>query len=94
MTNIPLLSLPYFQGTYVEDPYTFLFEFNVLCRGYDYTTDAQKMKLFPASLKGVALRWFMGLGDATIWTWGDMRDNFLSKYQDYYRIKDLREEIF
>lgn len=60
MKNIPLSSLPSFKGMTVEDPNTFLFEFDVLCRSYDYTSDAQKLKLFPATLKGVALRWFMG----------------------------------
>ena len=45
MKNIPLSALPSFQGMTIEDPDTFLFEFNVLCRSYDYTSDAQKMKL-------------------------------------------------
>jgi len=78
----------------VEDPDTFLFEFNVLCRSYDYTLDAQKMKLILATLKGETLRWFMGLGSATIQTWGDMKDTFLSKYQNFCQTRDLREEIF
>jgi len=56
MKNIPFSSLPYFQGMTVEDPNTFLFEFDVLCRSYDYISDDQKMKLFPATLKGAALR--------------------------------------
>ena len=38
MKNIPLSYLPSFQGMVVEDPeYTFMFEFDVLCRSYDYT---------------------------------------------------------
>lgn len=78
----------------VEDPDTFLFEFDVLCRSYDYTLDAQKLKLFPATLKGASLRWFMGLGSSTIRTWNRMKETFISKYQDYCRTKDLREEIF
>lgn len=69
MENIPLSALPSFQGMKVEGLDTFLFEFDVLCRSYDYTSDAQNMKLFPATLKGVAMRWFMGLGSATIRTW-------------------------
>jgi len=36
----------------------------------------------------------MGLGSATLRTWSDMKEAFLSKYQDYCRTKDLREEIF
>ena len=94
MKNIPLSSLPSFQGMAVEDPVTFFFEFDVLCRGYDYTSDAQKLKLFPATLKGAALRSFMRLGAGTIRTWNDMREAFLFKYQDYCRTRDLKEKNF
>lgn len=94
MKNIALSSLPSFQGMTVEDPDTFLFEFDVLCRSYDYTSDAQKLKLFPITLKGETLRWFMGFGYASIRTWNDMKEMFLSKYQDYCRTGELREEIF
>ena len=48
MKNIRFSSLPSFQGMVVEDIDTFLFEFDVLCRGYDYTSDMQNMKLFHA----------------------------------------------
>jgi len=78
----------------MEDPYTFLFEFDVLCRSYDYVSDAHKLKLFPATLKGVALRWFMGLGSTSIRTWSNVKETFLSKYQDYCRMRDLREQVF
>jgi len=66
----------------------------VLCRGYDYTIDPQKLKLFPPTLKGVALRWFMGLGGGVINSWDQMKDDFLKKYQDYYRSRELKDEIF
>jgi len=36
----------------------------------------------------------MGLGSASISMWNDMKEVFLSKYQDYCRTRDLREEIF
>jgi len=62
MKAIPLKSIPTFNGMIIEDPNAFLFEFDVLCRGYDYTTDPQKLKLFPSILKGAALIWFMDLG--------------------------------
>jgi len=66
MKAIPLQNIPIFHGLTSEDPNAFLFEFDVLCMGYDYTTDPQKLKLFPSTLKGVALHWFMGLGGGTI----------------------------
>lgn len=80
MKTIPLSALPNFHGLHTEDPHTFLFEFDVVCRSYDYITDAQKLKIFPATLKGTTLRWFMGLGGNTISTWCDMKQGFLTKY--------------
>jgi hypothetical protein len=55
MKNIPHSTLPNFHGLSKEYPGTFLFEFDMLCRSYDYMSDAQKLKLFPATLKNVAL---------------------------------------
>ena len=62
MKNIPLSSLPTFRGRSTEDPDLFLFEFEILCRSYNYYDDAQKINLFPATMKDLALRWFMSLG--------------------------------
>jgi hypothetical protein len=94
MKNIPLSALPNFHGLSTEDPDEFLFEFDVLCRSYDYTTTAHKLKLFLATLKGNALIWFMSLGGENISTWGKMRKHFLTKYQDYFRTRERREELF
>ena len=77
-----------------EDPDTFLFEFDILCRSYNYVDDAQKLKLFPTTLKNVALRWFMGLGEYTIRSWDEMKKTFLKKYQDYCKSKDSKDNIF
>jgi len=60
MKAIPLQNIPSFHGMTLEDPNAFLFEFVVLCKGYDYTTNLQKLKLFPSTLKGAVLWWFMG----------------------------------
>ena len=59
MKNIPLSTLPNFHGLASEDLDEFLFEFDILYRIYDYISDSQKLKAFPATLKGKALRWFM-----------------------------------
>jgi hypothetical protein len=80
MKNIPLSALPNFHGLSTEDPYEFLFEFDILCRSYDYTTTMHKLKLFPGTLKGNALIWFMSLEGENISTWGQMRQHFLNKY--------------
>lgn len=66
MNNIPLSFLPSFQEMSFKYPDTFMFEFDVLCISYDYTSDAHKIKLFPATLKGEVLRWFMRLGVGSI----------------------------
>lgn len=70
MKVIPLHNLPNFHGMASEYPDEFLFKFDVLCLLYDYTTNPKKFKLFPSTLKGEVLRWFMGLGGGTITSWG------------------------
>ena len=94
MKNISPSALPHFHGLTTEDPDTFLFEFVVLCRTYDYTEDEQKLKLFPSTLKDAALRWFMGLPGNSITTWAQMQQAFNTKYRDYCRSKETKGEIF
>jgi len=91
MHIIPPSSLPNFHGLDNEDPNTFLFEFEVLCRGYDYCTNDQRLKVFPLTLKGVALQWFISLGGNCIKTWEEMKNVFLEKYQEYCKVN---EDIF
>jgi hypothetical protein len=79
MKNIPLSSLPTFRGMSTEDPDLFLFELDILYRSYNYLDDNQKLKLFPATMKDSALRWFMSLGENTILSWDQMKDTFLQK---------------
>ena len=69
MKNIPPSILPNFYGMISEDPDSFLFEFDILCRTYGYTDDTHKLCLFPATLKTAALKWFMGLGEHNITSW-------------------------
>lgn len=62
MKNISPAILRNFHGLRNDVSKTFLFEFEVLCRSYDYFLGAQNFKLFPATLKDATLKWFMGLG--------------------------------
>ncbi len=94
MKPIPLQSIPNFHGMIMEDLDAFLFEFDVICKGYDYTTDPQKLKLFPSNLKGAAFRWFMGVGGHTINSLDDMKTSFLTRYQDFCNTRELKDEIF
>ena len=66
----------------------------IFFQGYDYMTNAQKLKIFPATLKGTTLRWFMGVGGSTITSLDEVRKAFLEKYQDYCKSCDIKEEIF
>ena len=91
MKNIPPSSLPTFYGKSNEDPDTFLFKFDILCRSYNYLQDAHKLKLFLDTLKYSTLQWFMGLGESTIRTWDDMRTSFFQKYQEYCKPKDSHD---
>jgi hypothetical protein len=94
MKNIPPSALPNFYGKSSEDLDVFLFEFDILCRSYNYLRDAHKLKLFPTTLKDSALCWFMSLGEYNIRSWEDMKTKILKKYQDYCRPKDSRNDIF
>jgi hypothetical protein len=57
-------------------------------------TEAQKLKKIPSTLKGTALRWFMGLGGISISTWDDTQTTFLEKYQDYCKSQNIKEKLF
>jgi len=71
-----------------------LFEFEVLCWTYEYKEDSQKLRLFPLTLKDVALRWFMEQQGGNIGTWEEMKKSFLEKYKDYCKAWETRDEIF
>ena len=69
MKNINPSALPQFHGMATKDPNAFLFEFDILCKSYNYVNDSKRLKLFLATLKDSSLRWFMGLGEYTIRSW-------------------------
>ena len=94
MKNISPLVFPRFYGKEAEDLDEFLFEFDILCHSYDYTSSEKNLKLFPVTLKDNALRWFMILGGGTVTTWEQMKQVFLEKYHEYCNTKDKREELF
>lgn len=94
MKNIPPSVLPNFYGMALEDPDSFLFEFDIVSRTYGYTEDAHRLRLFLATFKASTLRWFMGLGEHAITDWDGMRRIFLRKCQPYCRSKDSKDDIF
>lgn len=90
MKNTIPISLPTFHGLTIKYPYTFLFEF----RTYDYLIDAQKLKLFPSTLKDSTLRWFMGLEGNILESWEQMKQTLIEKYRDYCKARNTRGENF
>jgi hypothetical protein len=56
MKNILPSVLPNFFGLSTEYPNAFMYEFDIICRTYGYTNNAKKFHLFPATLKGYALK--------------------------------------
>ena len=74
MKNASPSILHNFHGLRNADPENFIFEFEVLCRSYDYLLDSQKLKLFPTNLKDATIKWFMGLITHSIITWEEMKN--------------------
>ena len=70
-----------------EGPDSFLFEFYILCRSYNYFNDAHELKLFLSTLKYDALGWFMGLEDGSIKFWNDMKKTFLRSTKNTAKLK-------
>ena len=73
MNNISHLVLPHVHGNSTDGLVEFLFEFDILCRSYDYTSHDQKLKKFPSTLKDNFLCWFMSLGNEMVGTWDQMK---------------------
>jgi hypothetical protein len=62
MKNIPPSTLPHFHGMVSEDPDAFLFEFDILCHSYDYSDDAQKLKIVSCHSQRLSLALVYGIG--------------------------------
>lgn len=56
--------------------------------------NAQKLKLFPTTLKGATLNLFTGLRGKFILFSDDMKNIFSNKFQEYCKVRDIKEEIF
>lgn len=71
MKNIDIDGLPNFHGLTTKDPNTFLFEFELFFRTYDYLLDSKKLKLFHYTFIYSTLRWIMSLGENIIESWDE-----------------------
>ena len=57
------------------------------------TTDQQRLRLFPYSLKDKAKAWLHAFPENTITTWDQMSKTFLSKYYPAQRTNAVRKEM-
>ena len=75
--------LPVYQGVDSENPYSFMRDFEDVCSAFLSTGSPLHiicMVLFPFSLKEKAKIWFHLLAPNSIFTWEDMRNEFLNKF--------------
>lgn len=83
-----------FHGLTTKHPDTFMFEFCLVCRMYDYITDEKNLNLFPSTINDVSLRWFMSLEGDNITSRDKVKQALNNKYQYDYRARDTIDEMF
>ncbi|KAD6119978.1 hypothetical protein E3N88_11249 [Mikania micrantha] len=91
-----LSSLPTFHGRATEEPYQHLQEFEQFCQvkgGQGFSADEVKLILFPFSLKDRAKEWFSTLPEASIYTWAEMQQQFLSEFYTMKKTTEARAAI-
>ena len=75
--------LPVYQGVNSENPYSFMRDFEDVCIAFlsmGLALHTIGMVLFPFSLKEKDKIWFHSLAPNSIFTWEDMRNEFLNKF--------------
>ena len=88
--------LPVYQGVDFENPYSFMRDFEDVCSAFLSTGSPLHiicMVLFPFALKEKAKIWFHSLAPNSIFTWEDMRNEFLNKFFPPARTNALMRAI-
>ena len=88
--------LPMYQGVDSENPYSFMRDFEDVCSAFLSTGSPFHiicMVLFPFTLKEKAKIWFHSLAPNSIFTWEDMRNEFLNKFFPPARTNALMRAI-
>ena len=88
--------LPMYQGVDFENPYSFMRDFEDVCSAFISTGSPLHiicMVLFPFALKEKAKIWFHSLAPNSIFTWEDMRNEFLNKFFPPARTNALMRAI-
>ena len=88
--------LPVYQGVEYENPYSFMRDFEDVCSAFLSTGSPLHiicLVLFPFALKEKAKIWFHSLTPNSIFTWEDMRNEFLNKFFPPVRTSALMRAI-
>ena len=88
--------LPVYQGVDSENPYSFMRDFEDICSAFLSTGSPLHiiyMVIFPFALKEKAKFWFHSLAPNSIFTWEDMRNEFLNKFFPPARTNALMRAI-
>ena len=88
--------LPMYQGVDSENPYSFMRDFEDVCRAFLSTGSPLHiicLVLFPLSLKEKAKIWFHSLASNLIFTWEYMQNKFLNKFFPTGRTNALMRAI-
>ena len=88
--------LPVYQGVDSENPYSFMRDFEDVCSAFLSTGSPLHiifMVLFPFYLKEKAKIWFHSLAPNSIFTWEDMRNEFINKFFPPARTNALMRAI-
>ena len=88
--------LPVYYGVESENPYSFMRDFEDVCSAFLSTGSPLHiicLVLFPFALKEKAKFWFHSLAPNSIFTWEDMRNEFLNKFFPLARTNALIRAI-
>ena len=88
--------LPVYQGVEFENPYSIMRDFEDVCSAYlsnGLPLNIIYLVLFPFALNEKAKIWFHSLAPNSIFTWEDMRNEFLNKFFPSARTNALMRSI-
>ena len=96
MRSVMIRLLPVYHGVESENPYSFMRDFEDVCSAFLSTSSPLHiicLVLFPFALKEKAKIWFHSLPPNSIFTWENMRNEFLNKFFPPARTNALMRAI-